>query len=224
MNTGTATTLKPITEEESQHLIELEKTIAAGRQTFIEVGTALAEIHDKRLYKAQFETFEAYCVSKWGFKRAHAHRLIAAASVAQEMSPMGEVPSERIARELIRVPKERRAAVIKLATTNAESAGRNMTAKDISAAAQLPSTADASASNVAATEVPTGSDDGFCCPRVKTQRQMENWYFKATPRKRAGLLNFIFTTRAVEVEDKAEFKTRVDKWLEHFVTEVRTKP
>jgi hypothetical protein len=84
------TTLEPITLDESRRLIELEKTVEVGRQTFIAVGTALAEIRDTRLYKADFATFDDYCDNRWGFSRAHAHRLIEAASLATEMSPTGE--------------------------------------------------------------------------------------------------------------------------------------
>ena len=81
---------EPISLAESKRLIELEKVIEAGQQTFIEVGTALAEIRDARLYKADYKTFENYCVSKWGFKRAHAYRLIDAADVVKDLSPNGD--------------------------------------------------------------------------------------------------------------------------------------
>jgi len=87
---------EPISLAESKRLIELEKVIEAGQQTFIEVGTALAEIRDARLYKADYKTFENYCVSKWGFKRAHAYRLIAAAGIAKDLSPNGDTPDGSI--------------------------------------------------------------------------------------------------------------------------------
>ena len=38
---------------ESQRLQELEKLIAKGQKTFVEVGLALAEIRDMRLYKRE---------------------------------------------------------------------------------------------------------------------------------------------------------------------------
>jgi hypothetical protein len=126
---------EPITLDESKRLIELEKIIEAGRQTFIEVGTALAEIRDSRLYKADFKTFEDYCIHKWGFKRAHAHRLIEAAGIAIDLSPVGDIPSERVAREIAKVPKEKREAVIKTAVAKSKFAGRELTTKDIKAAA-----------------------------------------------------------------------------------------
>ena len=44
--------LEPISLVESQRLIELEKVIEGGRQTFVEVGTALAEIRDSQIYRS----------------------------------------------------------------------------------------------------------------------------------------------------------------------------
>jgi len=38
----------------SERLEELEKVIAKGQQTFVEVGMALAEIRDLRLYKREY--------------------------------------------------------------------------------------------------------------------------------------------------------------------------
>jgi hypothetical protein len=133
--TSLPTTLEPISLDESKRLIELEITVEAGRQTFIAVGTALAEIRDTRLYKADFATFDDYCNKRWGFSRTHAHRLIEAASVATGMLPTGNIPNERTARELAKVPAAKRETVVKAATAKAKSAGRMMTSRDILQAA-----------------------------------------------------------------------------------------
>jgi hypothetical protein len=68
---------------ESQRLEELEKTIARGQKTFVEVGLALAEIRDSRLYKREYDSFREYCQKKWGWTRQHAYRLIEAAPVGK---------------------------------------------------------------------------------------------------------------------------------------------
>ena len=83
---------------ERGRLDELEAVIERGMQTFVEVGEALMEIRDGRLYKQDYGTFEAYCKERWGFSRGHGYRLIAAA----ELSPVGDIPpaNERQAREL----------------------------------------------------------------------------------------------------------------------------
>jgi hypothetical protein len=74
-----------ITLPESQRLISLERTIEAGRKTFVEVGLALAEIRDSRLYRSDFDTFEEYCQSKWNWGRQRAYELIAAAGVVKAL-------------------------------------------------------------------------------------------------------------------------------------------
>ena len=85
---------------ESQRLTELEKLIAKGQKTFVEVGLALAEIRDLRLYKREYGSFSEYCRAKWGWERAHAYRLIDAADVAK-VSPMGDkITNKRVPREL----------------------------------------------------------------------------------------------------------------------------
>lgn len=74
-------------------LAELETVIERGQQTFIEVGRALLEIRDGRLYRASYTTFEAYCRERWGWSQQHAHRQMDAARVAELVSPIGEVPA-----------------------------------------------------------------------------------------------------------------------------------
>ena len=81
-------------------LAECEQVIERGRQTFIEVGNALAAIRDGRLYTATHRSFEAYCRERWGMSRTHADRQIAAARRA-ELAPMGAKPeNERQARAI----------------------------------------------------------------------------------------------------------------------------
>lgn len=82
-------------------LAECEAVIERGRQTFIEVGNALAAIRDGRLYQATHPNFDAYCRERWGMTRRHADRQIAAAHRA-ELRPTGLRPeTERQARRLI---------------------------------------------------------------------------------------------------------------------------
>ena len=64
------------------HLAELETVIERGRQTFIEVGAALMEIRDQRLYRETHATFEGYCKERWGFTYRFANLQISAASVS----------------------------------------------------------------------------------------------------------------------------------------------
>lgn len=95
-----------LTALERDRLGDLERVVDAGLQTFVDVGLALQEIRDGRLYRETAGTFEAYLADRWSIKRAHGYRLIDAARVAEVVSPVGDIPNERQARELAPLLKE----------------------------------------------------------------------------------------------------------------------
>jgi hypothetical protein len=89
-----------LTTSERRRCGELEAVIDRGMQTFVEVGEALAEIREARLYRASHATFEDYCRERWDMDRSYAQRHIDAARVVA-MLPNGNVPLyESHAREL----------------------------------------------------------------------------------------------------------------------------
>lgn len=95
-------TATDLARPESARLAECEETIERGMGAFVEVGLALAEVRDARLYRAEFDTFEAYCRERWGMSRSYAHRQIDAAEVVG-MLPIGNgdgPANEAQAREL----------------------------------------------------------------------------------------------------------------------------
>ena len=103
-------------------LAELENVVEHGLATFLEVGAALLEIRDSRLYLAGHDSFEAYCRDRWNLERAHAYRLIDAGKVAEALSPMGDSPvNERQAREL--APLRDRPELMREAWSEAQHAG-----------------------------------------------------------------------------------------------------
>ena len=110
--------------KEASRLVELEKTISRGKKTFVEVGLALTEIRDLRLYKHEYSSFEVYCREKWGWTKQHAYRLIEAAPVAKSNVL---VATEGAARALTKVPAEQRAEVVQAITD----AGKPVTAAAI---------------------------------------------------------------------------------------------
>jgi hypothetical protein len=57
------------------------------------VGQALAEIRDRRLYRATNSTFEEYVHDKWVLTRTRAYRFIDAAKVNAVLSPIGHTPA-----------------------------------------------------------------------------------------------------------------------------------
>lgn len=74
------------TELVTAALAEREEVIARGLKTFIEVGRALAEIKEQKLYRQVFSTFEEYCDNRWQLARTRAYELIYAAETAKAMS------------------------------------------------------------------------------------------------------------------------------------------
>ncbi|SRR5712691_9651576 len=85
-------------------LHQLERVIERGLTTFIEVGLALQEIREQRLYKPAYSTFQHYCAERWGWTRIRAHQLIDAARVVGVLTAVNTATplptSERQAREL----------------------------------------------------------------------------------------------------------------------------
>ena len=100
---------------DNRKLVELEKIIEEGLRTFTEVGSALLQIRDDRLYRANFKTFEEYCQQKWAMDRSYAYRLINSAKVVENLkvSPIGdkmEPPAtEALTRPLALLPPEQQA-------------------------------------------------------------------------------------------------------------------
>jgi hypothetical protein len=95
-------------------LNQLEEIIERGKETFVEVGLALLEIRDKRLYKESYSSFDSYCRERWGYDRTYAHRLIDAADTAHKMLPIGNISSESQARELAPLMKEDEQEAVKV--------------------------------------------------------------------------------------------------------------
>lgn len=103
-----------LTAAETDLLAQAEAVIERGIKTFLEVGEALTQVRDNRLYRAEFSTFEEYAERRWGFTKTHANRLVAASTVAAILTPIGaEINNEAQARELaplLETPDEMRAA------------------------------------------------------------------------------------------------------------------
>lgn len=78
--------LAELTLAEQHDLAGLEQRIERGFAVFVDVGTALMEIRDRRLYRQQYSTFEEYCRVRWGLKRQRAYELMDAAGVVQNLS------------------------------------------------------------------------------------------------------------------------------------------
>lgn len=132
-------------------LADCEQRIERGLKTFIDVGQALAEIRDSRLYKGSHDTFEAYCSERWGFTDRRARQIMEAA----EIGTMVPVENERQARALASVPPTERADVLREATDRSKDGkptakaiseiAKERTAPQAPAPVETPSTAPAGA-------------------------------------------------------------------------------
>jgi hypothetical protein len=124
-----ALTLSP---KERSRLSALEATVERGLTTWWEVGLALVEIRDARLYRATHSTFESYCRERWGFSRQRAHQHIVAGLFAEVCQrTLDKVPPnehaaraqlEQLTREVLAaLPPEEQAAAIREAARRARS-------------------------------------------------------------------------------------------------------
>lgn len=124
-----------LTAPETERLQALEGVIARGVQTFIEVGEALSEIREKRLYRSQGATFEEYCRERWGIGASRARQLIGGAETARELESVTAVTpaSERSMRPLAGLDTEQRRQVYQVAVEAA--GGQPPTEQQVAAAA-----------------------------------------------------------------------------------------
>jgi hypothetical protein len=102
--------MNTLTVEEKRTLKQCENVIETGVRTFVEIGNALVEIRDKRLYKETHSDFRVYCKDRWGFEKSRAYQLIGAAKVSENVHHGGQTPdNERQTRELAKLPNNQQA-------------------------------------------------------------------------------------------------------------------
>jgi hypothetical protein len=80
------TEISILSSDEKLTLNAYEEIIEKGLKTFIEVGNALFEIKNNKLYRESFTTFEAYCKDRWQLKRQRAYELMGAAEIVHQLS------------------------------------------------------------------------------------------------------------------------------------------
>ena len=138
--------------------------------SFADIGAALKEIRDGKLYLLTHKTFADYVSGRWDIDRTYAHRVIEAAEVVRLMLPIGnkKCPPPAIeshARALVPVPVHLRSQVWESVW---QAAGGRPTAKAVEAAARQaardyealkPATAEEKAVSDAA-YLPYAGEDG----------------------------------------------------------------
>lgn len=114
-----------LSQPEADLLQQLKSVVHRGKKVFIEVGTALFQIREYRLYRSEFKTFEEFCQSEFGFTRQFASLQIQSAEIASGLSTTVDIPNETTAREFISVPAEDRSSVAEQAKAIAAEHGRD---------------------------------------------------------------------------------------------------
>lgn len=75
----------------ANRLTQLENLILTNQRKFYEIGKALKQIRDERLFRdLLFDRFETYVKERWDMARSQAYRLIEAATVIENLSPIGD--------------------------------------------------------------------------------------------------------------------------------------
>jgi len=121
-----------LTRSEKSELTRLETVVAEGLQRFVDVGNALLEIRERRLYRDTHATFEEYCRARWKFSKTHANRLILGAQAAIRLGDVEVQPAnEAQARPLTALPAAQQAKVWERVV---ERTGGKPTAADVRAA------------------------------------------------------------------------------------------
>jgi len=129
-----------LTAPERSDFRRLEKVVEDGMQTFLEVGQALKEIRDAKLYREKWTTFEGYVEDRWEFQKRHAYRLIEAfetKQVVDEKCPIGhKINNEAQLRELAKVPESAIQTVLDKVVEQSQETGKPITAAAIKEAAE----------------------------------------------------------------------------------------
>lgn len=131
--------VSPLTDKERADLERCEQALHGFRKALIVAGKALEVINRGRLYRDTHARFEDYVLEVWGFKRAHAYRMIEEWPVAVAVSPIGDI-NEAQARELLPVFKDhgREAAAVLYRETRELTGGKVTAAALAEARSVLP--------------------------------------------------------------------------------------
>lgn len=106
--------IKDLVDPQHERLQELEEIIDRHLVGFIEVGRALTEVRDDKLYQATYRTFEAWAEMRFAISRRRAYELMSACKVRGNLERHGaqRLPAnERQSRELSRLEPDEQPVV-----------------------------------------------------------------------------------------------------------------
>jgi hypothetical protein len=203
-----------LTQADTARLKELEAVIERGTKTFIEVGLALAEIRDLRLYRQTHATFEAYCAEQWGWTRQRSYQLMNAATVVKllpaEMST--RVDNEATARELAKLEPKVREEVLRAIERRSERV--------------TPAAIRAFVKAERPTKREQGSDDDRSQAPHHGVQSAASWWTGTTPKNRGHFIRWLITQEPWPVDvqhSKAEVWKSLRTWFEKAVIETKAR-
>ena len=118
-----------LTTTDTTRLRECEDKIDSSLRSFVDIGDALLEIRESRLYRDEHTTFERYCQERWNITKSRANQLISASRLVENLEnedANGVLPSsESVARELQRADADRQHDVWSQAVSSAPRGANN---------------------------------------------------------------------------------------------------
>lgn len=210
----------PWCEQDDQDHERCVVTIKRGTKTFVEVGLALAEVKQKRLYRKTHRTFDGFCKEHVGFQRHYGYRLIEAAETTGRLLSRGDSPapqSEAQARQLAGLSEEDQVEVMKSA---AAAAGGTPTTKSIKEAATKKkngTTVNVVKEDDSLVET-TGTEDATSAAKAPVRRkQVEAISIRSTIEKVASAITLLKSDEEdVDVEKLLELLEDIELGLQEF--------
>lgn len=130
--------VQSLSAAERNRFKECERVIEIGLHAFVEVGNALLEIRQEKLYRSDYQTFESYCRERWQLKRQRAYELMEAAEIVVSLSQsLRDIPSKKLpqkeahAAQLSKAPPDERPVIWKQIVSDSENSAKHITAKKI---------------------------------------------------------------------------------------------
>lgn len=123
----------PLDVIERKRWIQIRKVIAEKKEALWELVAAVAEAKEKRLYRENYTSFEAFVETELGWKSTRAYELMEACEVRKELLEISSSApnTESHLAELAKATPEVAAKVWKQVTEKAEETGKEPTAKQI---------------------------------------------------------------------------------------------
>lgn len=105
-----------LTTLEAKEYAKCNKIIKKNKRGFLVCGEALAIVFTQKLWRQEYDSFEAYCLKKHGFKHSQAHRLMESVETVKASPIGGRIQTGQQARALKDIPPEMHITVFKEAT------------------------------------------------------------------------------------------------------------